>query len=193
MTDRSTSLSAAVALMVILTAPASFANLPPVDDKKDEESDDKKGGNAADKTTEVRTERPMTGPGSLPPEAYALLGEFWGSMLVGDYASAAWTFADSAEPQEEEADFSYLLAPADGPAESVLDQLDESQTPLPMVGEPGSEVAVAAEAPTPPPESILDFIDTAPAPQPAVSTAQDAAKPAVDQAPKPALVQAPPP
>lgn len=182
-------LSIAAALMAAVSAVS--ANPVPNDlhDDEPEAKEDKKGGNAIDKTTAAGTARPMTGAGSLPPEAYGLMGEFWGSMLVGDYAGAAWAIADSPEAPPE-ADFSYL-PPTDGPAESVLDQLNESGTPLPMVGEPGSEVTVAAEEPTPPPESILDFIDTAPAPQPAVSTTQDAAKPAVDQAPKPAVVETP--
>jgi hypothetical protein len=181
------SLSIAATLMAAVSA--ASAN-PVPDDLHDDEpkaEEDKKGGNAIDKTTAAGTARPMTGAGSLPPEVYGLMGEFWGSMLVGDYAGAAWAVAESPESPPE-ADFSYLQ-PADGPAESILDQIDESGTPLPMVGEPGSEVTAAPEARTPPPESILDFIDTAPAPQPAVSTAQDAAKPAVNQAPKPAVVE----
>ena len=68
--------------------------------------------------------------------------------------------------------------------------MDESGTPLPMVGEPGSEVTVAPEAPTPPAESILDFIDQPDSPP--TTAAQDAAKPAVDQAPGPAVSQPPP-
>jgi len=181
----------AATLMAAASASTVSANMPPdLHDDEPEVKEEKKGGNAIDKTTAASTARPMTGAGSLPPEAYGLMGEFWGSMLVGDYAGAAWAIADSPEAPPE-ADFSYL-APTDGPAESVLDQLDESHTPLPMVGEPGSEVAVAPEAPTPPSESILDYLDSAPAPQPAVSTTQEASKPAVDQASKPAVVEAAP-
>jgi hypothetical protein len=179
-----------IAATLMAAVSAASANPVPDDlhDDEPEAKEDKKGGNAIDQAT--GTARPMTGAGSLAPEAYGLMGEFWGSMLVGDYAGAAWAIADSPESPPE-ADFSYL-APTDGPAESILDQLDESGTPLPMVGEPGSEVTVAPAAPTPPPESILDFIDTAPAPQPAVSTTHEAAKPAVDQAPKPAVVETTP-
>ena len=184
-----------LSIAAILMAAVSGASGNPVpDDLHDDEpeaKEDKKGGNAIDKTTAAGTERPLTGAGSLPPEAYGLMGEFWGSMLVGDYAGAAWAIADSPESPPE-ADFSYL-APTDGPAESILDQMDEGGTPLPMVGEPGSEVTVAPEEPTPPPESILDFIDTAPAAQSAAGAAQDTAKPAVDQASRPAVMQTPPP
>jgi hypothetical protein len=179
-----------------LMAAVSAASANPVpDDLHDDEpeaSDEKKGGNAIDKTTAAGTGQPMTGAGSLSPEGYKIMGEFWGSMLVGDYGGAAWAITErEASEADSPSTFSWL-APADGPAESILDQLDESGTPLPMVGEPGSEVTVAAEEPTPPPESILDFIDTAPAPEPAVSTTQEAAKSAVNQAPKPALVETTP-
>ncbi len=70
----------------------------------------------------------------------------------------------------------------------VEGQIDESQAPLPMVGEAGSQVAVSGAEPTPPPESILDYLDSAPTP----AGAQEATKPAANQAPRPA-VQAPPP
>jgi hypothetical protein len=57
--------------------------------------------------------------------------------------------------------------PGDLPAESVLDQMDDD-SPLPMVGEPGSGTALKAfdeiGDSTPPPVSILDEIDESPKP-----------------------------
>jgi hypothetical protein len=57
--------------------------------------------------------------------------------------------------------------PGDLPAESVLDQIDDD-SPLPMVGEPGSGTALKAFDEigdgTPPPVSILDEIDESPKP-----------------------------
>ena len=187
--------SMTAALMVALAASAASANLTLPDDKEDEKSDEKKGGNAIDKNTAqpAAPERPMTGAGSLPPEGYAIIADFLNFVATGDVWSAAGVIEDAWDRPEADSSSTFSwLEPADGPAESILDQLDESGTPLPMVGEPGSEVTVAPEGPTPPPESILDFIDTAPAPQPAVSTTQDAAQPAVNQAPRPAVTQSKP-
>lgn len=170
-------------------ASAASANMP-ADPQEDapEASSDSKGGNAIDKATEAATGLPMTGAGSLPPEGYAIIGDFLASMARGDGWSAAEVVLEAwRQPQDESSSTFGWLAPVDGPAESILDQIDESGTPLPMVGEAGSEVTVAAPQPTPPAESILDSID-----QPAPPAAQDAAKPAADQAPRPA-VQAPPP
>ena len=98
------------------------------------------------------------------------MADFWGHfMKSGHLALASIYVIEGPEDRErlrvEEA--AAKAMPPDAPAESVLDELDESGTPLPMVGEPGSEVTVAAEETTPPSESFLDYIDTAPAPQPA--------------------------
>jgi hypothetical protein len=182
-----------IAATLMATVSAVSANPVPDDlhDDEPEAKEDKKGGNAIDKTTAAGTAQPMTGAGSLSPEGYKIMGEFWGSMLVGDYAGAAWAITEREAPEADSSSTFSWLAPADGPAESILDQMDESGTPLPMVGEPGSEVTVAPEAPTPPPESFLDYVDTAQAPQPAVSPTQDVAKPAVNRAPKPAVVEPP--
>lgn len=69
--------------------------------------------------------------------------------------------------------------PGDLPAESVLDQIDDD-SPLPMVGEPGSGTALKAFDEigdgVPPPVSILDEIDESP-------------KPAVNQAAPPSVQQ----
>ena len=186
-------LSIAATLMVALTASVASANLALPDDKEDEKSDEKEGGNAIDKNTEPSTTAKT--PSSLRPGAYEDMAEFWGLFL-----GSGTPFVGALEAAHDDPVFTYdspslevTTRPVDAPAESILDAIDESQAPLPMVGEPGSQVSsvvgTSAPAATPPPESILDFIDTAPAPQPAVGTAQDAAKPAVDQAPKPAVVE----
>ena len=214
MSQRSTLLSVAASLMVAMVAPPASANLAPIDDKKDEEGD-KKGGNAADKATaKPATTKPPSGNQSgLSPGAYDDMAEFWalflasGTPIVGALEGARNDSAFIVDPPSLQ-----LIQPTDGPAESVLDQIDESLAPPVLVGLPGSEASsatgsgnnagtgttpapapAAGETPTPPSESILDFIDTAPAPQPAVSTTQEASKPAVDQASKPAVVKSPPP
>ena len=93
--------------------------------------------------------------------------------------------------------------PTDAPAESVLDQIDESQAGLVLVGTPGSAqetggaagaatVTQSAPAPAPAPmpkESILDQIDATPAP-PSPPVNPDSAKPAVNQAKAPQIVEA---
>ena len=159
-------LSIAVTLMAVVSA--ASANPVPDDlhDDEPEAKEDKKGGNAIDRTTAAGTERPLTGAGSLPPEGYAIIADFLNFVSIGDVWSAAGVIEQAWDQPEDDSSspFSWLT-PADAPAESILDQMDESGTPLPMVGEPGSEVTVAPEAPTPPAESILDFIDTAPAPR----------------------------
>jgi hypothetical protein len=187
-----------LSIAAILMAAVSGASGNPVpDDLHDDEpeaKEDKKGGNAIDKTTAAGTERPLTGAGSLPPEGYAIIGDFLTFVATGDVWSAAGVIEDAwDQPEADSASPFSWLTPTDGPAESILDQMDEGGTPLPMVGEPGSEVTVAPEEPTPPPESILDFIDPAPAAQSAAGAAQDTAKPAVDQASRPAVMQTPPP
>jgi hypothetical protein len=188
-------LSMAATLIAAVSASAVSANMPPdLHDDEPEAPDEKKGGNAIDNTTSqpAAAGRPGTGPGSLPPEAYERIGDALAQAF--DPFAVFWEVENEwTSPKADSSSTFSWLVPTDGPAESILDQLDERRTPLPMVGEPGSEVTVAGETPTPPPESILDFIDTAPTPQPAVSPTQEASKPAVDQAPKPAVVETPPP
>jgi hypothetical protein len=212
--QRSTLLSVAASLMVALAAPAAFANLP-IDEKKEEVKDDRKGGNAADKATaKPATSKPSNGNQSgLSPAAYDDMAEFWGLFLASGTPIVGALEAARNDPDlMVDPPSLQLTRPTDGPAESVLDQIDESLAPPVLVGLPGSEASsatgsgntvgttttpapapAAGETPTPPSESILDFIDTAPAPQPAVSTMQEASKPAVDQASKPAVVKSPPP
>ena len=201
MKKRSIMLAATATLMVALTAPTAFANLPPLDDKKEEEGGDKKGGNAADKATSPSdaTEPAAPNQTSRPPINYTKESvDFWGLFLSsGDPFAGALEAADVGLGRLPPTYLEPTSAPPDAPAESILDAIDESQAPLPMVGEPGSQVSSAAgtgtsaPAATPPPESFLDYIDTVPAPQPAVSTTQEASKPAVNQAPKPAVVETP--
>ena len=188
----------AATLMVALTASVASANLALPDDKEDEKSDEKKGGNAIDNATAPSTTAKP--PSSLSPGAYEDMAEFWGLFLgSGTPFVGALEAAHDDDPvfTYDSPSLQVTTRPADAPAESILDAIDESQAPLPMVGEPGSQASSAAgtgasaPAATPPPESILDFIDTAPASQPAVSTARDTAKPAVNQAPKPAVVETP--
>lgn len=194
--------SMAAALMVALAASPASANLTLPGDEQDEKSDEKTGGNAIDNAAaKPAASKPPSGNRSgLSSSAYEEMAEFWGLFL-----GSGTPFVGALEAAHDDPVFTYdspslqvTTRPTDAPAESILDAIDESQAPLPMVGEPGSQASSAAgtgasaAAATPPPESILDFIDTAPAPQPAVSTAQDAAKPAVNQAPKPAVVETPP-
>jgi hypothetical protein len=205
--QRSILQAAAATLMVAMAAPTAFANQPPLDDKKEEESGDKKGGNSADKATAkpATSKLPSSNQSGLSPAAYDEMAEFWGLFLgsgtpfVGALEAAHNDPAFTIDPPS----LQLTTKPTDGPAESVLDQIDESLAPPVLVGQPGSAASAGAgttpapapsagETPTPPSESILDFIDTAPTPQPAVSTAQEASKPAVNQAPKPSVVETPP-
>jgi hypothetical protein len=71
--------------------------------------------------------------------------------------------------------------PDNEPAESILDQMDEADAQLPMVGEPGQRLQsldAMGEIPTPPPVSILDQMDESP-------------NPAANQATPPKLVEVP--
>lgn len=175
----------AAVLMAALSASAALATMPP--DDEPEASDGKKGGNAIDKSTEAGTGVPTTGAGSLPPEGYTIIGDFLALVSAGDVWGASERVREAGgPPQDDSSTFGYL-APIDGPAESILDQIDESQALLPMVGEAGGEGTIAGAQPTPPPESTLDHLDSAPAP----AASRDAAKTAANQALRPA--PAPPP
>jgi hypothetical protein len=210
--ERSIALVAMATLMAAVTAPMASANLPPVDDKK--EVVDKKGGNATDKATAPPAGKPAgASADSRPPVHYTNeVIDFWGLFMSGGSPfHAAFETSDIGRETFVVPELQGS-APSDAPAESVLDQIDESLAPPVLVGLPGSEASSATgsgntagatttpapapsagETTTPPSESILDFIDTAPAPRPAISTTQEASKPAVDQASKPAVVKSPPP
>jgi hypothetical protein len=198
-------LSLATALSLVLAAPAVRANPAPLDHPEEEQGEGKEraDGNAIDRAA-------YEGPDDYEIDAYFwafALGldpedmedsEFdtleeeltyqlstsgrlrRGEPFVvvgGIRTSEQATPAPAAEPAPPAAP----EQPIDGPAESVLDQIDERQAQLPMVGELGTTSAATAPASpteTPPPESILDYLDSVPQPP----AAQDPAKPAVNRA-----------
>jgi len=219
MFERSTLLSLATASLLALAAPAVFANEPPLDDPEEEHDQEKLGGNAIDQAASgvVADDLPddyeidayfWAFALGLDPEdmedsefdtlaeelAYQLStsGRLWrGEPFVEVGARRAPEQAAPA-PAAEPAPAAAPEQPIDGPAESVLDQIDESQAQLPMVGELGTSSAATIPAPaptaettTPPPESILDYLDSAAAPQ----SAQDPVKPAANQATPPQMVK----
>ena len=183
----------AAPVLAVLAAPAWANNPPP-----DEENDERKGGNAIDNAA-----RKASTPVAQPPGYYEVMGDFWAQFLSrgADAAAGSMFWGTSPEdlPPTSSADL-YIL-PIDGPAESILDQMDESQAGLVLVGTPGSaqESGGAAGAATgtqsaptqgpPPEESILDQIDATPAP-PSPAVNPDSAKPAVNQAQAPQIVEA---
>jgi hypothetical protein len=180
-------------LIAVLAAPA-WANNPPPDEEKDE----RRGGNAIDNAGEKAAT-----PTIQPPGYYEVMGDFWAQFLARGVDAAAgsmfWGTSPEDLPATSSADL-YIL-PIDGPAESILDQMDESQANLVLVGMPGSAQesggaagaitgTQSAPAPSPPPEaSILDQIEAMPAPSsPPVNP--DSAKPAANQAKAPQIVEA---
>jgi len=197
--------------MIGIAAHAALADEDAEDEKKDEpKSDQRKGGNAIDNATSkpAAAVGPVIDRASLPPGYYEDMGQFWatlyesGSFIQGAHDLALKLSTPSIDPPS----LSLYIKPVDGPAESVLDQIDESQAAPLLVGQPGSEANSAtgtggssgstatapatAEVLTPPPESILDVIDGAPpAPQPAAPSTQASVKPAVNQTPRPAAVE----
>lgn len=182
-------------LLALLAAPAWANNPPP-----DEENAERKGGNAIDNAAQK-----ATAPPAQPPGYYETMGNFWAEFLAGGPAAAAgnifWATSPEELPATSSADL-YIL-PIDGPAESILDQMDESQAGLVLVGTPGSaqesggaagtatgtqSASTSASAP-PPEESILDQIDATPV-QPSPPVNPDSAKPAVNQVKAPQIVEA---
>ena len=219
MFKRSTLLSLLVAVLTTLAAPAALANPPPLDDEDEKEADDqeKGGGNAIDQAEsgvvadegepddydEVLTfwafflgieDSEDSEFDTLEEEVDYVLRQ-WGKIWRGESFLKVGGIPGPSGPAPTTVPKLELLT--DAPAESVLDQIDESQAQLPMVGEPGSEAGTpggasttapsTGEAATPPPESILDFIDQ-PGPQ-ATGAPPDATKPAVNQAAPPPVVQ----
>lgn len=182
---RSTLLAAS---LLALAGPA-WANNPPPDPLDAE----RRGGNAIDNAA-GKTAQP-----ARPPGYYEVMGDFWAQFL-GQGADAAvgsmlWMTSPEELPPTSSADL--YIKPIDGPAESVLDQIDESQAGLVLVGTPGSAQESGAATATqsapaegpPPEESILDYIDAAPAP-PSPSVNPDSTKQAVNQAKAPQIVEA---
>jgi hypothetical protein len=218
MFERSALLPLATAALLALAAPAAFANPPPLDDDAEERDEEKAGGNAIDQAVSgvIVDELPDDyeidaffwafalglDPEDMEDSEFDTLaeeleyqlstsGRLWrGEPFVkvgGMWAPEPAAPAPAAEPAPAAAP----EQPIDGPAESVLDQIDERQAQLPMVGEPGTTSAATIPAPaatTPPPESILDYLDTARQPQ----AIQDAAKPAANQATPPRVVETKP-
>jgi hypothetical protein len=211
--ERSILLSLMAASLAALAAPAALANPAPLDHQEEEEGDrEKGGGNAIDRAapgaTAERRGKPddyeidlyfwaaflgLDDPSDLEDSEFATLDEEIdqvlrdsGKLWRGEsFVDVGGTPAPSGPGPTEASELELLT---DAPAESVLDQIDERQAPLPMVGEPGSTSAATIPAPapseaTPPAESILDYLDSAPQPQPT----QDAAKPAVNQAAPPTI------
>jgi hypothetical protein len=215
MFERSALVSLATALLLVLAAPAIRANPAPLDHPEEEQDEgkDKAGGNAIDRAAaggateydepddyEIAAYFWAFALGIDPEDledsefdtleeelAYQLStsGRLWRGeplVVVGSIrTSEPLTPAPAAAP----APAALPEQPIDGPAESILDQIDERQEQLPMVGELGTTSAAtvpARQTETPPPESILDYLDSAPPPPPA---AQDPAKPAVNQAAAP--------
>jgi hypothetical protein len=212
MFERSALLSLATASLLALAAPAARANPPPLDHPEEKQDQEKLGGNAIDRAASGLTAEDE-------PDDYEIDAYFWAVILGLDpeelddsdfetlEEELAQQLRDSGTlsrgepfidvggkpapttPEPVEAPELELLT--DAPAESVLDQIDERQAPLPMVGEFGSTSAATLPAPAPPaettappPESILDYLDSAP-PQ----ATQDPAKPAVNEAAPPQIVE----
>lgn len=204
MTKRSVLLSAGTALSILLASSAVLADMPVPDDDEEDKTEEKarESGNAVDKATQPPPAAglPAVDRASLPPGYYTEMGDFW-SLFLG---SGGNLFAAGEEIADIGADIDppqLVLEPmpSDAPAESILDEIDERQAQLPMVGMPGSEAngaagqaAASTETSTPPPESILDFIDGASSTPTTVSNAHEATKPAANQAPKPEVVKAAP-
>jgi hypothetical protein len=199
---------AAMLLAAVSTSTASANPLP--NDQEPRAANERKGGNAIDKSAgKPATPSPSAGRSSLPPAAYEEMAEFWALFLAsGSYDLAGYVRGTGgADPDTSIPPLELITRPEDGPAESILDALDESQAAPVLVGEPGSATPAAGGggaqpatagtgassgtagsggAPTPPDETIMDYLDQASTPTPAPSTAQDAAKPAANQATRPA-------
>lgn len=179
-------LSLAAALCLATAIPQTSATEEPTDDEHFD------GGNAMDNLLYIAA----TPFHFLPREFWMtkyMLGTIEGRILLYRYwvlrTSYYYWWARPTEPRAGSAPAADTPGdtPADNPlgvdapAESVLDQMDESDAQLPMVGMPGTQsqsLDAMGAIPTPPPESILDFIDESP-------------NPAVNQATPPKVVEAP--
>lgn len=214
MFERSALLPLAAAALLMLAAPPVRANPPPLDHPDEERDADRAGGNAIDQAASgvIADELPDDyeidayfwafalglEPEDLEDSEFDTLEEELAYQLSmigrlqrgepfvvvgGIRTSELPTPAPAAAPAQAAAP----EQPIDGPAESILDQIDEAQAQLPMVGELGTSSAAtnAAPADTPPPESILDYLDAAPQ----HTAAKDATKPAVNQAAPPQIVE----
>lgn len=200
MFERSRLLRMALASLVAAVASTAAANPPPSDESETEEDGEKSGGNAVDNaTTDPAAGGPRKPAGSdLAPGAYADMADFWGLFLTSGnpFQAAYGTVRGSDEDFSTPLSLQLQTAPIDGPAESVLDDIDDG--PILLVGAPGNYYAQAAAEPgaepgttaTPPPESILDFLDEAqPTAPPTTGPVTGSANSAVNQAPRPQVVE----
>lgn len=200
MFERSTLLRLVMASLVAAAASTAAANPPPPDDSETEEDGEKSGGNAVDNsTTDPAAGGPRKPAGSdLAPGAYAEMADFWslfltsGNPFLAAYGAGRGSDEDFSTPPS----LQLQTAPIDGPAESILDDIDDG--PILLVGAPGNYYAQPAAEPgadsgattTPPPESILDFLDEAqPIAPPAAGALTGPANSAMNQAPRPQVVE----
>lgn len=214
MFERSALLPLAAAALLMLAVPAVRANPPPPDHPDEEQDEGKAGGNAIDRTAAAgfADEQPddyeidayfWAFALGLDPEdmedsefdslaeelAYQLStsGRLWRGEPIVVVGSIRTTMEVTPTPAARPATDAPPEQPIDGPTESILDQIDDRQAQLPMVGEYGTgSTATGAAAPseTPPPESILDYLDSVPPP----AAAGEPAKPAINQAMAPQVV-----
>lgn len=214
MVERSALLSLAAASLLMMAAPPASANPPPLDHPDEERGEEKAGGNAIDRAASgpvAADELPddyeidayfWAYALGLDPEAVedsesgTLAEELAEQFRLRDQLRRGEPFVIVGElrwlerappaPAAKPAPVAEPEQPIDGPAESILDQIDERQAQLPMVGELGTTSAATIPAPAEtPPESILDYLDSVPPP----AAAQDAAKPAANQATPPQIVE----
>lgn len=199
MFQRSALLRLAVVALLALSGTAASANPPPPDDADSEEDGEKSGGNAVDNAATNPAPggaRQVAGAG-LSPRAYEEMAEFWGLFLTsGNLFLAAYGTPRGDEDLSAPPSLQLQTAPLDGPAESILDDIEDG--PILLVGAPGNYYAQPAAQPgadpgattTPPPESILDFLDEAPPTPPAqAEAAAGPANSAVNQAQRPQAVE----
>lgn len=195
MFEGSALLRLATVALLALSGTAASANPPPPDDAESEEGGEKSGGNAVDNAA-ANPARQAPGA-ALTPRAYAEMAEFWGLFLTsGNPFLAAYGTPRGDEDLSAPPSLQLQTAPIDGPAESILDDIEDG--PILLVGAPGNYYAQPAAQPgadsgattTPPPESILDFLDGAPPTPPAqAEAAAGPANSAVNQAQRPQAVE----
>jgi hypothetical protein len=198
MFEGSALLRLAVVALLALSGAAANANPPPPDDADSEEDGEKSGGNAVDNAAANPAPggAPQAASAGLTPRAYAEMAEFWGLFLTSGnpFLAAYGTPRGGDEDLSAPPSLQLQTAPIDGPAESILDDIDDG--PILLVGAPGNSYAQPAAQPgaepgattTPPPESILDFLDEA-SPTPPAPAAAGPASSALNQAQRPQAVE----
>lgn len=147
-------------LIALLTVPPAAANPDqptPIDPRESPEN------NAADNEQTTRQARLLYLHGQPAMLSY-LMSTVEGRIILYRY----WLFRQLYwRPSPSQTQPATEAQPADLPAESILDELDDNE-PLPLVGMPGSGTAFKAfdeigDGP-PPATSILDEIDESPKP-----------------------------